>query len=74
MEVYEPYANRIHDGKLENAPQKAIEAFEKVKSGHGNKASKSTVDTTSRETGGIFTLIFKKERIKRWILEKRSMR
>lgn len=31
MEVYEPYANRIHDGKLENAPQKAIEAFEKVK-------------------------------------------
>ncbi len=31
MEIYKPYANRINDGKLENAPQKAIEAFEKVK-------------------------------------------
>ena len=40
MEVYEPYANRIYDGKLENAPTKVIEAFEKVKSGHGNKDSR----------------------------------
>lgn len=31
MKIYEPYAHRIHDGKLENAPRKAIEAFEKVK-------------------------------------------
>ena len=31
MEVYEPYANRIYNGKLENAPTKVIEAFEKVK-------------------------------------------
>ena len=31
MKIYEQYVNRIHDGKLENAPQKAIEAFEKVK-------------------------------------------
>ena len=31
MKIYEPYANRIHDGKLENAPKKVIEAFEKVK-------------------------------------------
>ena len=31
MEMYEPYADRIHDGKLENAPPKVIEAFEKVK-------------------------------------------
>ena len=31
MAVYEPYANRIYDGKLENAPTKVIEAFEKVK-------------------------------------------
>ncbi len=31
MEVYEPYANRIDDGVLEDAPPKAIEAFEKVK-------------------------------------------
>lgn len=23
MEVYEPYANRIYDGKLENAPTKS---------------------------------------------------
>lgn len=30
MKVYEPYANRIHNGKLENVPEKAIEAFEKV--------------------------------------------
>ena len=29
--MYEPYADRIHDGKLENAPPKVIEAFEKVK-------------------------------------------
>nr|DAZ07357.1 MAG TPA: hypothetical protein [Caudoviricetes sp.] len=32
------------------------------------------IDTTSREAGGIFASIFKKERIRRWILEKRSMR
>ncbi len=31
MEIYEPYVDRIHDGKLENAPEKVIEAFEKVK-------------------------------------------
>lgn len=31
MAIYEPYANRIEDGKLTNAPQKAIDAFEKVK-------------------------------------------
>ena len=31
MKIYEPYANRIHDGKLENAPKKVIEAFEKAR-------------------------------------------
>ena len=31
MKIYEPYAHRIHDGKLENAPRNPIEAFEKVK-------------------------------------------
>ncbi len=55
MEVYEPYANRIYDGKLENAPTKVIEAFEKVKKvGMGTR----TVGTTSRKTGGIFVPIF----------------
>lgn len=31
MKIYEPYSNRIHNEKLKNAPEKAIEAFEKVK-------------------------------------------
>lgn len=31
MAIYEPYANRIEDGKLINVPQKVIDAFEKVK-------------------------------------------
>ena len=31
MKVYEPYADHINDGKLENAPKEVIEAFEKVK-------------------------------------------
>ena len=32
MKLYEPYANCINDGKLENAPKEAVEAFNKVKS------------------------------------------
>lgn len=31
MDIYEPYENYIFDGRLENVPQEAIDAFEKVK-------------------------------------------
>lgn len=31
MDAYEPYANRIKNGELTDAPPKVIEAFKKVK-------------------------------------------
>ena len=31
LDIYEPYAIQIYEGKLEGVPQEAIEAFEKFK-------------------------------------------
>lgn len=40
LDIYEPYAIQIYEGKLEGVPQEAIDAYNKVKNGHGNKDNK----------------------------------